>query len=330
MDLIQEFIDKARKNPAKIVFPEGSDERIMRASVKAKEMAIAEPVLLGDKEEIKKIASAHNLLLEGIPVISPRENDYIEKYAKIYAAARGIREVIARKLVRKPLAFAGMMVKTGDAGGMVAGVSSATASVIQAASLTIGFAKGLSVPSSFFIMVIPHFRGEKDKSFIFADCAVNISPDSKQLAEIGITSGINAKILLGIEPKIAFLSFSTKGTGNHDDVEKVIQAVNLAKNMNSGFEIDGELQADSAIVPSVAEKKVKESGVAGNANVLVFPDLDAGNICYKLVQYLAGARAVGPILQGFAKPVNDLSRGASVDDIIAVTAITTIQSQNEL
>ncbi|UCE07588.1 MAG: phosphate acetyltransferase, partial [bacterium] len=207
-------------------------------------------------------------------------------------------------------------------------IATATAYVIQFASLTIGFQKGLSTPSSLFIMVIPKYLNEKDKILIFADCAVNVSPTSRELAEIGIASGINAKALLGIEPKIAFLSFATKGSANHENVDKVRKAVSIAKKINSQFEIDGELQADTAIVPRVANKKVKQSNVAGKANILIFPDLDAGNICYKLVQYLANAKAFGPILQGFAKPVNDLSRGATVDDVIGVTAITVVQAQN--
>jgi len=176
-------------------------------------------------------------------------------------------------------------------------------------------------------MIIPEFQGEQDKIFLFADSAVNIQPSAQQLAEIAIASGINARTLLGIDPKIAFLSFSTKGSAGHKDADKVIEALAIAREINPELDMDGELQLDASIIPSVASKKVHESSVAGQANVLVFPDLDAGNIGYKLVQYMANAKAIGPILQGFAKPVNDMSRGASVDDLIAVSAITSVQAK---
>ncbi len=329
MELIQEFINTAKRKPKKIVYPEATDDRILLAATRVKQLGIAEPILIGSHQKIWELAKECAAEIEEIQIISPQENeDKMEMYSEEYAAARDVKISLAKRMVKKPISFAGMMVKTGDADGMVAGVATATASVIQFASLTIGFQKGMSTPSSFFIMVIPEFLGEKDKILIFADCAVNVSPDSRQLAEIGIASGINAKSLLGIEPKIAFLSFATKGSANHEHVDKVRQAVKIAKELKPDFVIDGELQADAAIVPYVAQKKVKQSQVAGSANVLIFPDLDAGNISYKLVQYLARAKAYGPILQGFAKPVNDMSRGATVDDLIGVTAITVIQAGN--
>ncbi|MBN2302120.1 MAG: phosphate acetyltransferase [Lentisphaerae bacterium] len=329
MDLIDSFIEKASKHPARIVYPEGGDERIVVAACKAGTMGIAEPIILGDPEEVQKIATEKNVSLDKVRIISPATDEAaLNKYAEIYAADRGVKVGVGRKLVKKPLSFGGMMVKNGDADGMVAGVASATASVIQAAALTVGFQKGLATPSSFFIMIVPVFEGEKDKLFVFADCAVNIQPNARQLADIGVASGTNARTLLGMDPKIAFLSFSTKGSASHADVDKVIKAFEIAKETAPDLEIDGELQADAAIVARVAAKKVKESAVAGKANVLIFPDLDSANMCYKLVQYLAGAKAVGPILQGFAKPVNDMSRGASVADLIGVTAITVIQAGN--
>jgi phosphate acetyltransferase len=327
MELNQQFIKKAQLQPRKIVYPETNDERILIAVSKIKEMGIAEPILIGDKEKIAALAKECGAELNNIQIVNPaQEQEKLEYYAQEYAAARDVKISLAQRLVKKPMSFAGMMVKMGDADGMVAGVATATASVIQFASLTIGFQAGMSTPSSFFIMVLPEFDGEKDKIFIFADCAVNVSPDPRQLAEIGVASGENAKFLLGIKPKIAFLSFATKGSANHEDVEKVKKAVEIAKELNPELDIDGELQADAAIIRRVAEKKVKQSDVAGEANVLIFPDLDAGNISYKLVQYLAGAKAYGPILQGFAKPVNDMSRGATIDDLIGVTAITVVQA----
>ena len=222
-----------------------------------------------------------------------------------------------------------MMVAQGDADGIVCGVAHTTSSVIQAASLTIGFMEGITSPSSMFIMVIPEFREERNKILIFADAAVSIKPTAQQLAEIAVVTGRSMKKLLDIEPKIALLSFSTKGSASHEDTEKVIRAVELAKKMAPDLLIDGELQADAALIPEVSQKKVKESPVAGQSNVLIFPDLNAGNIAYKLVQYLARARAIGPFLQGFARPVSDLSRGASVEDIVGVTAVTVVQAQSK-
>jgi phosphate acetyltransferase len=310
------------------VYPEGFDERIVAVAARAQELGIARPIVVGEPADVKRIAAEKKVNLEGIQIVSPFDENVVNRYAEVYAQARGVKPGVAAKLVRKPLSFACMMVKTGEADGMVGGVASATASVIQSASLTVGFQAGLSTPSSFFIMIIPDFQGEKDKPFIFADCAVNISPNARQLAETGIAAGTNAKALLGMEPHIAFLSFSTRGSAAHADVDKVKEAVRIAREINSAFKIDGELQGDAAVSARVAAKKVKESPVAGKANVLVFPDLDAGNIAYKLVQYLGNAKAIGPILQGFAKPVNDMSRGATVDDLLAVTAITVLQAQN--
>jgi len=328
MILIENIMNSAKATPARIVYPEGKDERIIEAASNAYTLGIAKPILIGDEDEIKQIASEKGLSLTGIIIQSNKEETFIERYAVSYSRTRGVREAIAKRLVKKPLPFSGMMVKEGDADGMVAGVASATASVIQAASLTVGFKEGMSTPSSFFIMLLPDFQGEKNKTLIFADAAVNVQPTAKELAEIAVASGINAKALINIEPKIAFLSFSTNGSARHKDADKVIEALKIAKEMNTGFEMDGEMQVDTAIVPRVAVKKMPDSNVAGKANVLVFPDLDAGNIGYKLVQYLSGAQAIGPVLQGFAKPVNDMSRGASVEDITSVTAITSVQTQS--
>lgn len=327
MDLVQQFFEKARSNPKRVIYPEGNDERIVVAAAKAKQMGIAYPVIFGDEMKIRENASKNNLAMDGIAMIAPDDEDKINCYAEAYSGFRDIKLAVAKKLVRKPLAFCCMALRQGDADGMVGGVDSATGSLIQAASVAVGYQEGLSTSSSFFIMIVPEFPGEKEKVFIFADCAVSVAPTPHQLADIAIASGANAKNLLGIEPKIAFLSFSTKGSAYHENVDKVIEALRIAKELKPEFEMDGEMQGDAAIVQKVAKKKAKESQVAGKANVLIFPDLNAGNICYKLVQYLAHAKAIGPILQGFAKPVNDLSRGATVDDIIAVTAITVVQAQ---
>ncbi|MCU0642881.1 MAG: phosphate acetyltransferase [bacterium] len=328
MDLMSYFKTKAAEQPKRIVFPEATDERILKAVDQIAKQNIAKPILIGEPEATLDLAKNLGIDITQIPIISPTQSPKFSQYIAAYCANRdNITDKIAEKLLKKPLLFGAMMVAQGDADGIVCGVAHATSSVIQAASLTIGFAPGVTNPSSLFIMVIPEFRGEKDKIIIFADCAVAIKPTTEQLAEIAVVTGRNAKRLLNIEPKIGMLSFSTKGSASHDDTDKVIRAAELARNMAPELSIDGELQADAALVPEVAKKKVKESTVAGQSNVLIFPDLNSGNIAYKLVQYLGRAKAFGPFLQGFAKPVSDLSRGASVEDIVGVAAVTVVQAK---
>lgn len=320
------FVQKARQKPLSIVYPEGDNPRVVEAACKAAALGIARPIVLGDATAASAVATQLGLSTDGVEFTTIESSaERLQHYADEYARLRDIRVAIAQKLTRKPLAFAGMMVKCGDAGGLVGGIDSATASVIQAAAVTVGYQPGISTPSSFFAMVIPEFQGEKDKVLIFADCAVTVQPDVRQLAEIAVVTGRSVRRLFGMEPKVALLSFSTKGSASHADTEKVVEALGHARALNPGFEIDGEMQGDAALVARVAQKKAPGSTVAGLANVLVFPDLDAGNIAYKLVQYLGGATALGPVLQGFASPVSDLSRGATADDIVGVTAITVCQ-----
>jgi len=327
VDKITQFKEMARKRNLTVVLPEGSDERIVAAARILKDEGIARPIVLGKTEEIEAARNKAGVSLEGIETINPRESAKLEAYAQKYVAGRAdLPPTVAKRLLIKPLFFGGMMVAAGDADAMVGGAASATATVIQAGALTVGFAAGIKTPSSFFLMIIPDFQGEKDKTFIFADCAVNIEPTAQELAQIALASARSAEKLLGQEPRVAMLSFSTRGSASHALVDKVSQALEIARQQRGDLLIDGEFQADTAIVPRVAAKKVKgQSPVAGRANVLIFPDLNSGNIAYKLTQYLAGAKAIGPFLQGFAQPISDLSRGASVDDIVATAAITLAQ-----
>jgi phosphate acetyltransferase len=324
MDIISSFTRKARGKNLSVVLPEGRDERIVQAARRLRDEDIARPIVLGTPEQIETSIKKAGINLDGIETINPRQNDKLEVYAEKYIAKRkGISLAVAKRIVAKPLFYGGMMVSCGDSDTAVGGVAGATATLIQAGVLTVGLIEGIKTPSSYFLMVIPSFLGEKDKPFIYADCAVNIDPTAEQLADIALASAVSARRLLGQQPRVAMLSFSTKGSATGPIVDKVREALKIAKARQPDLAIDGEFQADSAIVPRVAAKKVKDqSDVAGKANVIIFPDLNSGNIAYKLTQYMANAQAIGPFLQGFAKPITDLSRGASVDDIVATVILT--------
>jgi phosphate acetyltransferase len=327
MEMIEKFKEKVIGKGLRVALPEGHDERVIRAARLLKDRQIAIPVVLGKPEKVSEAVEKAGVDISDIEIINPKESDNLDFYAEKYVGERDdITIPIAVRMVSKPVFYAGMMVACGDASTMVGGVATATATIIQSGTLTVGHAEGIHTASSFFLMIIPDFQGEKDKCFIYADCAVNIDPTEEALADIAIASARSAEKLLGIEPKVAMLSFSTKGSASHQRVDKVVRALEIARSKAPGLTIDGEFQADAAIIARVAEKKVKtESAVAGRANVLIFPDLDCGNVAYKLTQYMANARAIGPFLQGFARPISDLSRGASVEDIVSTTAVTLAQ-----
>ncbi len=310
------------------MLPEGREERMLQAARRLQDASVAEVIVLGSPEEVTRAAARAGIALDGIRTIDPEHSDRLETFAERYLAVRpGANIKVAQRLMQKPLFYAGMMVKTGDADAMIAGVASPSARIIEAGLMTVGLAPDISTPSSFFLMIVPKLDGQIDKPFIYADCAVNVDPGPQELADIALASAVSYTQLFREEPRVALLSFSTKGSAHHARVEKVTRALQIAKERAPGLAIDGELQVDSALVARVAAKKVKgESPVAGQANVLIFPDLDAGNIAYKLTQYMASAKAIGPVLQGFARPMSDLSRGASIDDIIATAAIVLAQA----
>lgn len=324
MDIIQKFREQAKSKNKTIILPEGTEERVIRAAAILAQEHIARPILLGAAEEIRRLAEQFQVDLSGAEILNPTEQPEFDAYANTYYELRkhkGMTPEKARELMANPLYFGAMMLREGRGDGVVAGSVNTTGDVLRAAIQIVGLAPNVNVVSSSFIMVLPD-----GNILTFADCAVIPDPDPKQLASIAISAAETHRKLVGSEPRVAMLSFSTKGSAKHPLVDKVVEATRLVQETVPELAVDGELQFDAAYVESVGKRKAPGSPVAGKANVFIFPDLDAGNIGYKMVQRLAGAEAIGPVIQGLAKPYNDLSRGCSVDDIVNVAAICAILS----
>ena len=330
MAFIDEIKQRAKSNLKTIVLPETIDQRTLIAAGKVLEEGIANIILVGKKEEIEK--AADGIDLSKATFVDPESYDKLEEYINLVVELRkskGMTYDDAKKLlITNPLFFGVTMVKAKDADGMVAGAVNASADVLRPSLQILKTAPGTKLVSAFFVMVVPDCNMGENGTFVFSDCGLNQNPNAEELAAIAESSAKTFEMLVGKEPKVAMLSHSTLGSAKHADVDKVVEATKILRENCPDLKVEGEIQADAAIVPTVGASKAPDSEVAGNANVLVFPDLDAGIIGYKLVQRLAKAEAYGPVTQGIAAPVNDLSRGCSADDIVGVVAITAVQAQN--
>jgi phosphate acetyltransferase len=333
MDLLDLIKENAKKHKKRIVLPEGLEERTVKAADEVIKEGLAEIILIGNKEKVQEIAVKFGLKnIEKATIVDPLQHEKKETYINLMLEIRkskGLTREEASKLIENPLYLGTLMIKNGDADGEVAGAMNATGDVLRPAFQYVKTLPGITVVSGAFIMILKDKEYGNDGLMVFADCAVHPNPTDRELAEIAVATARTTRAIAGFEPRVAMLSFSTKGSAKHEMCDKVIRATQIAREMDPSLKIDGELQADAAIVEAIGKSKAPGSEIAGSANVLVFPTLETGNIAYKLVQRLAHAEAIGPILQGMAAPINDLSRGCSVSDIVNLIAITANQAAGQ-